>query len=126
MRTVAWTAVVAVACAAPAQADDGRLDWSFDVTVVLVYVAAAVVVLSRLWAHPGTLNPAGNDSDPPFFEWTLIHAGRIFTHGENPIGQVIVVGKVPVRVIGVVAVTSTFGPGSSNPSSQSNREPVGR
>jgi macrolide transport system ATP-binding/permease protein len=40
----------------------------------------------------------------------------IFTHGENPIGQVIVVGKVPVRVIGVVAVTSTFGPGSSNPS----------
>jgi macrolide transport system ATP-binding/permease protein len=40
----------------------------------------------------------------------------IFTHGENPIGQVIVVGKVPVRVVGVVAVTSTFGPGSSNPS----------
>ncbi|HVY50473.1 MAG TPA: MacB family efflux pump subunit, partial [Devosia sp.] len=40
----------------------------------------------------------------------------IFTHGEDPIGQVIVVGNVPVRVIGVVAVTSTFGPGSSNPS----------
>jgi len=40
----------------------------------------------------------------------------IFTHGENPIGQVIVVGNVPVRVVGVVAVTSTFGPGSSNPS----------
>jgi macrolide transport system ATP-binding/permease protein len=40
----------------------------------------------------------------------------IFTHGENPIGQVIVIGKVPVRVIGVVAVTSTFGPGNSNPS----------
>jgi len=40
----------------------------------------------------------------------------IFTHGENPIGQVIVVGKVPVRVIGVVAVATTFGPGNSNPS----------
>lgn len=40
----------------------------------------------------------------------------IFTHGENPIGQVIVVSKVPVRVVGVVAITSTFGPGSSNPS----------
>src|SRR6185312_8465923 len=26
----------------------------------------------------------------------------IFTHGENPIGQVIVVGNVPIRVIGVV------------------------
>jgi macrolide transport system ATP-binding/permease protein len=40
----------------------------------------------------------------------------IFTHGENPIGQVIVVGNVPVRVVGIVAVTSSFGPGSSNPS----------
>jgi macrolide transport system ATP-binding/permease protein len=40
----------------------------------------------------------------------------IFTHGENPIGQVIVLGQVPVRIVGVVAVTSTFGPGSSNPS----------
>ncbi|MBN9348888.1 MAG: ABC transporter permease, partial [Devosia sp.] len=40
----------------------------------------------------------------------------LFKNGENPIGQVIQLGKVPVRVIGVVAVTSTFGPGSSNPS----------
>jgi macrolide transport system ATP-binding/permease protein len=39
----------------------------------------------------------------------------LFTHGEDPVGQVIVIGKVPVRVIGVVAVTSTFGPGNSNP-----------
>ena len=39
----------------------------------------------------------------------------LFKNGEDPIGQVIVLGKVPVRVIGVVAVTSTFGPGSSNP-----------
>jgi macrolide transport system ATP-binding/permease protein len=40
----------------------------------------------------------------------------IFTHGENPIGQVIVLGNVPVRVIGVVQNAATFGPGSSNPS----------
>jgi macrolide transport system ATP-binding/permease protein len=40
----------------------------------------------------------------------------IFTHGENPIGQVIVVGKVPMRVIGVVTPATSFGPGSSNPS----------
>ncbi len=40
----------------------------------------------------------------------------LFKNGENPVGQVIVLGKVPVQVIGVVAVTSTFGPGSSNPS----------
>ena len=40
----------------------------------------------------------------------------LFKNGENPIGQVIQLGKVPVRVIGVVAPASTFGPGSSNPS----------
>ncbi|RYE09954.1 MAG: MacB family efflux pump subunit [Hyphomicrobiales bacterium] len=40
----------------------------------------------------------------------------LFKNGENPIGQIIQVGKVPARVIGVVAITSTFGPGSSNPS----------
>jgi macrolide transport system ATP-binding/permease protein len=40
----------------------------------------------------------------------------LFKNGENPIGQVIQLGKVPVRVIGVVEVTSSFGPGSSNPS----------
>ncbi len=39
----------------------------------------------------------------------------LFKNNENPIGQIIQIGKVPVRVIGVVAVTSTFGPGSSNP-----------
>jgi len=63
---------------------DGRPNRLFDLTVVLIYLAAAVVVLGRLWAHPSMVNPAGNDSDPPFFEWTLIHAARIFTHGENP------------------------------------------
>jgi macrolide transport system ATP-binding/permease protein len=40
----------------------------------------------------------------------------LFKNGEEPVGQVIQIGKVPVRVIGVVAVTSSFGPGSSNPS----------
>ena len=39
----------------------------------------------------------------------------LFKNGENPIGQVIQLGKVPVRVIGVVEIASTFGPGSSNP-----------
>jgi macrolide transport system ATP-binding/permease protein len=39
----------------------------------------------------------------------------LFPTGGDPIGQVIVIGNVPVRVIGVVAVTSNFGPGSSNP-----------
>jgi len=38
----------------------------------------------------------------------------IFTDGEDPIGKVIMLGKVPVRVIGVVATMTGFGPGGNN------------
>ncbi|UYO01375.1 MAG: MacB family efflux pump subunit [Devosia sp.] len=38
----------------------------------------------------------------------------IFTDGQNPIGQVIMLSNVPVRVIGVVANTTGFGPGGNN------------
>jgi len=39
----------------------------------------------------------------------------LFLDGEDPIGQVILVGNVPLRVIGVVeASTNTFGPGSNS------------
>jgi hypothetical protein len=64
--------------------EDARPDRWLDLAVVLVYLAAALLVLGGLWAHPSAVNPAANDSDPPFFEWALIHASRIFTHGENP------------------------------------------
>ncbi len=38
----------------------------------------------------------------------------LFTNGEDAIGQVIIIGNVPVRIIGVVAAsTNTFGPGST-------------
>lgn len=37
----------------------------------------------------------------------------IFADGENPIGQVIMLDRVPVRVIGVVEAASGFGPGSN-------------
>tara|TARA_R110002020_G_scaffold157133_1_gene339560 strand:- start:1214 stop:3163 length:1950 start_codon:yes stop_codon:yes gene_type:complete len=37
----------------------------------------------------------------------------IFVNGEDPIGQVIMLGKVPVRVIGVVETVSGFGPGGN-------------
>ncbi|MBU2368030.1 MAG: MacB family efflux pump subunit [Alphaproteobacteria bacterium] len=37
-----------------------------------------------------------------------------FVNGENPIGQVILLDKVPVRVIGVVANVTGFGPGGSS------------
>ena len=39
----------------------------------------------------------------------------LFTNGEDAIGQVIIVGNVPVRIIGVVAAsTNKFGPGSNS------------
>ena len=38
----------------------------------------------------------------------------IFTNGGDPIGEVIMLGKVPVRVIGVVETSSGFGPGGNN------------
>ncbi|MVS99659.1 MacB family efflux pump subunit [Devosia marina] len=38
----------------------------------------------------------------------------IFANGGDPIGEVIMLGKVPVRVIGVVETSSGFGPGGNN------------
>ena len=38
----------------------------------------------------------------------------IFSNGEDPIGEVIMLGKVPVRVIGVVAASTGFGGGRDN------------
>jgi macrolide transport system ATP-binding/permease protein len=39
----------------------------------------------------------------------------LFTSGEDAIGQVIIIGNVPVRIIGVVAAsTNNFGPGSNS------------
>ena len=37
-----------------------------------------------------------------------------FTDGTDPVGQVLLLGNVPVRVIGVAAPSSTFGPSSLN------------
>jgi hypothetical protein len=55
-----------------------------DLAVVVVYLALAFWVTYRLWRNTGALALANGDSDLHFFEWTLIHATRIFTHGENP------------------------------------------
>jgi macrolide transport system ATP-binding/permease protein len=37
-----------------------------------------------------------------------------FPNGGNPIGEVIMLGKVPARIIGVVANQQSFGPGGNN------------
>jgi hypothetical protein len=49
-----------------------------------LYLAVACWVTSGLWRHIGALALVNGGSDVRFFEWTLIHATRIFTHGENP------------------------------------------
>ncbi|HTM77712.1 MAG TPA: MacB family efflux pump subunit [Devosia sp.] len=41
-------------------------------------------------------------------------ASAFFVNGEDPIGQVILLDKVPVRVIGVVAAVTGFGPGNNS------------
>ncbi|MBJ3783216.1 MacB family efflux pump subunit [Devosia sp. MSA67] len=38
----------------------------------------------------------------------------MFTNGEDPVGQVIMLGKVPVRIVGVVATATGFGGGRDN------------
>ena len=58
--------------------------WADPVAVVL-YLALALWVTSGLWRHTGALALVSGGTDVRFFEWTLVHATRIFTHGENPL-----------------------------------------
>ena len=51
---------------------------------MVLYLALALWVTYGLWRNTGALALVDNGSDVHFFEWTLIHATRIFTHGENP------------------------------------------
>jgi hypothetical protein len=55
-----------------------------DPSAVALYLALAFWVTSGLWCHIGALALVNGGSDLRFFEWTLVHATRIFTHGENP------------------------------------------
>ena len=55
-----------------------------DGAAVALYLTLAFWVTSRLWRDTGALALVNGGSDVHFFEWALIHATRIFTHGENP------------------------------------------
>ena len=55
-----------------------------DAAAVVLYLALALWVTSGLWRHAGSLALVNGGSDVHFFEWALVHATRIFTHGENP------------------------------------------
>ena len=56
-----------------------------DAAVIVLYLALALWVTSGLWRHIGALALVNGGSDVHFFEWALVHATRIFTHGENPL-----------------------------------------
>lgn len=56
-----------------------------DAAVIVLYLALALWVTSGLWRHIGALALVHGGSDVHFFEWALVHATRIFTHGENPL-----------------------------------------
>jgi hypothetical protein len=70
---------------ADASPDDSRWRWRpVDVVVAAFFLACGYYVMSHLWQSPTSLAPTANPNDPTFFEWMLVHAVRIFTHGDNP------------------------------------------
>jgi hypothetical protein len=56
-----------------------------DLAAVALYLGLALWVTSGLWRHIDALALVTGGSDVHFFEWALVHATRIFTHGENPL-----------------------------------------
>ena len=62
-----------------------RMPWRWiDLAVGLFFLVGAYIVTSSMWTSPSGKTPTANSTDQTFFEWMLVHALRIFTHGENP------------------------------------------
>src|SRR5580693_3907413 len=70
---------------APKRSADRLVPRWADCAAVAFYLALACWVTSGLWRHIGALALVNGGSDVHFFEWALVHATRIFTHGENPL-----------------------------------------
>ncbi|MGH3201000.1 MAG: hypothetical protein ACRDOA_02765 [Streptosporangiaceae bacterium] len=91
-----------------------------DAAAVVLYLALALWVTSGLWHHIDALALVTGGSDVHFFEWALVHATRIFTHGENPLFSTQLNGPNGVNLIAntgllgltvpLVPVTLLFGP----------------
>jgi hypothetical protein len=87
---LAWMSASSTAVAvghrtAPERSADRLVPRWADCAAVVLYLALALWVTSGLWRHVGALALVNGGSDVHFFEWTLVHAARIFTHGENPL-----------------------------------------
>ena len=70
---------------APGRSADRLVPRWADCAAVAFYLALAAWATSGLWRHVGALALVNGGSDVTFFEWALVHADRIFTHGENPL-----------------------------------------
>ncbi len=71
--------------AAPERSADRLVPRWADGAAVALSLALAFWVTSGMWMHVGSLALVNGGSDVTFFEWALVHATRIFTHGENPL-----------------------------------------
>ena len=70
---------------APERSADRLVPRWADCAAVALYLVLASWVTSGLWRHVDALALVNGGSDVRFFEWTLVHAARIFTHGKNPL-----------------------------------------
>jgi hypothetical protein len=60
-----------------------RRPW-WPAAVFAGFLAVAVLLTSRLWAHPSTATVAGNPSDHAQFAWFLRYEALAVTHGKLP------------------------------------------
>jgi hypothetical protein len=58
--------------------------WRSDVAASVAYLAAAVVVLSSLWAAPHAHVAPYYQTDPAQHKWFLVHGARVVTGLDNP------------------------------------------
>lgn len=81
------TSSVSLPAASSAAAAGDRRSWARSAAPALVivgYLAAAVVVTSRLWAHPASSMVAGNPNDTDLFAWLMRYSATAISHGRLP------------------------------------------
>ena len=93
------------------------------IAITIGYLLLAFWIMWPFWRDPAHLYPATNTTDPEFFDWALVHATRIFTHGENPFFTPTLNAPLGVSMIAntgmlllaipLVPVTLVYGPAAS-------------
>ncbi|MBN1174881.1 MAG: hypothetical protein JXA67_22170 [Micromonosporaceae bacterium] len=91
-----------------------------DLAVLAAFGLLGVWLTSGLYPDPGGLHVAGNRQDSVQLQWLLLHATRLFTHGENPLFTTLINAPYGVNLmantsilafaIPLVPITLAFGP----------------